>query len=271
MTALVWDATGEKVYEDGLDRGVLYVQNKGVVWNGLVSVDDAGVDSVAPVYIDGIKIRNVVAFGDFEATLTAYTYPDEFMLCDGFELHERMYIDTQNRQEFGLTYRTGVGNDIAGQGHAYKLHLVYNLTAMPDTKTYKTMSLSPEPVEFSWILHSRPVEMEGYRPTAHFIIDSRLWDPEMLAAFEELLYGTATSPPTLPPFETLIELVNPLTELLIVDEGSGEWSGIDLNANNLSFPQTEVFEIDAPTVVMIDADTFEVSTYVIGASVTKEV
>lgn len=261
MTALVWDATGEKVYEGGVDRGVLYIQNRGVAWNGLVSVTDATTDEVTPVHIDGFLIRNLFTIGDLQATLTAYTYPDEFLVCEGMERYNGMYVDSQPPEEFGLSYRTQVGNDVSGAQSSYKIHLLYNLTAVSDTKTYSTLSLDPEPIEFSWSINGRPEEAKGYRPTAHIIIDSKLWPVDDLRAFEEILYGTISSPPYLPTFEDLIAILYPHNAFVVVSLADGEWIGVDLRGDHLSFINDELFEIDAPTVVMVDGDTFDVTTY----------
>lgn len=266
MSTIVWDAVGEKRYEAGIDRGVLYIQSelyqlKGVAWNGLLGVDDENTDEVTPVHIDGFKIRNLVSVGDFSATLRAYTYPDEFLACEGFRLYQGMIIDDQSQMEFSLTFRTHVGNDVDGQESSYKIHLLYNLTAVADTKSYTTFSLSPEPLEFSWSLSSRPEEAVGYRPAAHFIIDSRLWDPEKLASFEDILYGTPYAPPALPPFKDMLEILNPKNLLVILVYQNGEWAAIDLTNEHLSFYGPEIFELTAPTVVMADAETFDASTY----------
>lgn len=261
MTALVWDDTGEKTYEYGIDRGVLYVNGIGTVWNGLVSVENSKNDQVSPVYIDGFKVRNLFSIGDFSATLKAYTYPDEFLPCEGIQRYQGMYVDEQPPQEFSLTYRTSIGDDVLGPGSGYKIHILYNLTAVADSTTYSTLSLSPEPLEFSWSLSSRPEEAVGYRPAAHFIIDSRLWDPDLLAAFEEILYGSPYSPPIIPSFDDLIQILDPLNQLIIVDRGNGEWDAIDMSGDNLSFYGPEIFELNAPTVVIVDAITFDVSTY----------
>lgn len=261
MTALVWDAVGSRYYENGIDRGVLYVQNKGVAWNGLLGVDHNNTNEVSPVYIDGFKTLNIVSLGDFEATLRAYTYPDEFVLYDGYAREEGLFVAEQPLQEFNLSYRTQVGNDTYGREASYRIHLLYNLTAVADTRSYSTYSLETTPIEFSWTLHSRPEEVAGYRPSAHIIVDSMLWTKYRLDAFEELLYGTPTSPPTMPSFKDMLTLLDPHNELVIIDHGDGEYSAIDLSDNNIYKYNLELFSVDAPTVTMVDVSTFDVSTY----------
>jgi hypothetical protein len=261
MTALVWDETGKKRYESGVDHGVLYINNVGVAWNGITSIEDSNTDEVSPVHIDGFLIRNLFSIGDLEGTLKAYTYPDEFLPCDGLQRYGGMYIDDQPPLEFSLTYRSYVGNDIQGSEGSYKIHLLYNLTAVADTKTYQTFSLTPEPMEFSWTIYGRPEEAQGYRPTAHFIVDSSLWPADKLSAFEDILYGSASSPPTIPSFADLLMIMDLNNEMTIVEYPNDEWMAFDLLSKYVHPMTDELFEITAPTVTMIDADTFEVSTY----------
>lgn len=259
MTGIVWDEVGTKYYEDGLDHGVLYVAGTGVPWNGLTSVDHGVRNDVSPIYIDGYKTLNLITYGDFEASLKAYTYPDEFLPCLGILRSEGLFVDNQSLMEFGLAYRTSIANDVTKTA-GYKIHLLYNLTAIADTQSYKTLSLEASPIEFSWTLHSRQEET-GFRPTSHVIVDSRFWDPVRLKAFEEILFGTPLSPPTLPSIEELSAITNPDNELVILDHGDGSWSAVDLTDRYI-YPYTnELYEIDAPTVALIDANTFDVSTY----------
>lgn len=261
MVALIWDAVGEKVYEGGVDRGVLYIRRLGTAWNGLIEVSHGNNDDVSPVYIDGLKIRDVVSVGDFSASMRAYTYPNEFLPCDGFLQYEGMYLADQPLQEFSLAYRTRVGNDVEGPETHYKIHILYNLTAVADDIDYSTLSDSVQPVEFGWAISARPEVVPGYKPTAHFVIDSRLWDPAYLASFEEVLYGTAMSPPMLPSGENMFDILDLSTTLVIIDNGAPEWTAVDLGNKHLSFYPPEIFQIDSPSVVMIDEFTFDVSSY----------
>lgn len=196
MARLEWDKTGERIYETGTDRGVLYVASNGtyptgVAWNGLTGVDEnpSGAEANAQ-YADNIKYLELRSAEDFGATVTAYTYPDEFEQCDGSaEPTEGMYIGQQARKMFGMSYRTKIGNDVDGDEHGYYIHLIYGATASPSQRSYKTVNDSPEPIEFSWEVTTTPVNITGYKPVAHIRINSTKADPEKLAVLESVLYG----------------------------------------------------------------------------------
>lgn len=196
MSRLEWDKTGERLYETGTDRGVLYVSSNGtyptgVAWNGLTGVDEnpSGAEANAQ-YADNIKYLELRSAEDFGATVTAYTYPDEFEQCDGSaEPTEGMYIGQQARKMFGMSYRTKIGNDVDGDEHGYYIHLIYGATASPSQRSYKTVNDSPEPIEFSWEVTTTPVNITGYKPVAHVRINSTKADPEKLAVLESVLYG----------------------------------------------------------------------------------
>lgn len=196
MARLEWDKTGERLYETGTDRGVLYVASNGtyptgVAWNGLTGVDEnpSGAEANAQ-YADNIKYLELRSAEDFGATVTAYTYPDEFEQCDGSaEPATGMYIGQQARKMFGMSYRTKIGNDVDGNEHGYYIHLIYGATASPSQRSYKTVNDSPEPIEFSWEVTTTPVNIAGYKPVAHVRINSTKADPENLAVLESVLYG----------------------------------------------------------------------------------
>ena len=197
MSKLVWDKTGERLYETGVDHGVLYpvqaggVYNKGVAWNGLISVTESPSGAEAtPIYADNIKYLNLMSTEEFGATVEAYMYPDEFAECDGSaEIAKGVNIGQQNRKTFGLCYRTVIGNDVDSNGHGYKLHMIYGALAAPSEKGYQTINDSPEAITFSWELSTTPVNVEGFKPTASLTIDSTKADPSKLAALEKILYG----------------------------------------------------------------------------------
>lgn len=208
---LVWDQLGDRVYETGVDHGVLYipdntgVYNNGVAWNGLVSVTESpsGAES-SPQYADNIKYLNLVSAEEFGATIEAFTYPDEWNQFDGSSQPEPgVTIGQQNRGSFGLSYRTLVGNDILGTSFGYKLHLIYGAQAAPSERNYTTVNDSPEAATLSWEITTTPVAVGtiasvAYKPTASITIDSTKVDADALAALEELLYGTSGSDPSLP-------------------------------------------------------------------------
>ncbi len=202
---IVWDAVGEKTFETGVDHGVLYVMEggaypKGVAWNGITSVSESPSGAEAtPLYADNIKYLNLMAAEEFGATIEAYTYPDEFMACDGSaELTPGVYIGQQDRKVFGMSYRTTVGNDVDGNSHGYKLHLIYGALASPSEKAYATINDSPEAITFSWEVKTTPVPVTGHKPTATLVIDSTKVAPEKLALLEEALYGSTEKEAYLP-------------------------------------------------------------------------
>ena len=205
MTALIWDATGEHFYETGVDHGVLYpvtdgTYGNGVAWNGLTGVTESpsGAEATAQ-YADNIKYLNLISAEEFSATIEAFTYPDEFDACLGLgELADGVKIGQQTRSSFGMVYRTKIGNDTDGQDHAYKLHLVYGLTASPSEQAYATVNDSPEAITFSWEASSVPVSVTGMSPTSVITIDSRTADAGKLAELEKKLFGDTTGEPTLP-------------------------------------------------------------------------
>ena len=206
MRKIVWDQSGQRLYETGVKMGVLYVQDasgtypKGVAWNGLTAVNETPSGAEAtPLYADDIKYLNLRSAEDFGATIEAYMYPEEFEQCDGSaELAPGVKIGQQARNAFGLCYRTVLGNDIAGNDYGYKLHIIYGATAAPSEKSYATINDSPEAITFSWEVNCTPVEVEGFKPTASLVIDSTKVDSEKLAALEAKLYGGESSEAMLP-------------------------------------------------------------------------
>lgn len=212
MSKITWDDTGKRLYETGVDRGVLYpIQEggqytKGVPWNGLTAVTESpsGAESTA-IYADNIKYLNLQSAEEFGATIEAYTYPDEFAECDGSaSIATGVIAGQQNRKMFGLCYRTILGNDVDGNDHGYKLHLIYGCKASPSEKAYSTVNDSPEAITFSWEVSTTPVNVPGYKPTASITIDSTKADPEKLAALEAILYGDEMSEAKLPMPEEVI-------------------------------------------------------------------
>ena len=197
MSKLVWDKTGERLYETGVKQGVLYLlgsggtYTKGVAWNGLTNVTESPSGAEAtPLYADDIKYLNLMSTEEFGGTIEAYTYPDEFAECDGSaSLANGVYIGQQARKTFGFCYRTTLGNDVDNNNYGYKLHLVYGALASPSEKAYGTINDSPEAITFSWEFSTTPVNVTGHKPTASITIDSTTVDAEKLAALEKILYG----------------------------------------------------------------------------------
>ena len=202
---ITWDKSGERYYETGAKRGVLYVMDKGaygngVAWNGLTAVTESPSGAEAsPMYADDIKYLNLYSAEEFAATVEAYTYPDEFAECDGSaEIAPGVTIGQQKRKTFGMCYTTVLGNDTDGNDYGYKIHIIYGANAAPSEKAYATINDSPEAITFSWELSTTPVEVAGHKPTASLTIDSTKTTPEKMKAIEDILYGTESQEPRLP-------------------------------------------------------------------------
>lgn len=206
MSKLVWDETGKRYYETGVRQGVLYPMDesgtypKGVAWNGLTAVTESPSGAEAtPLYADDIKYLNLMSAEEFGATIEAYTYPDEFAACNGeAELVPGVTIGQQARQTFGMSYRTVIGNDVDGESHGYKLHLIYGAIAAPSEKGYSTINDNPDAIIFSWEISTTPVSVNNFKPTASITINSTKVNAEKLAALEKILYGDAEVEPRLP-------------------------------------------------------------------------
>lgn len=196
MSKLIWDQVGERIYETGVDHGVLYpsvngLYPKGVAWSGLVSVSESpsGAED-NPQYADNIKYLNVKSAEEYGATVECFTYPEEWEKCDGSaELAPGITIGQQARQNFGMCYRSRVGNDSVGDDYGYKIHIIYGASASPSERSYSTVNDSPEAITFSFEIATTPVTVTGHRPTASLVIDSTKVDETVLAKLEEILYG----------------------------------------------------------------------------------
>jgi hypothetical protein len=215
MSKLVWDAIGERFYETGVSKGVLYpmvsgAYPKGVAWNGLTGVTEApsGAEST-PLYADDIKYLEMVSAEEFGGTIEAYMYPDEFKACNGeAELAPGVNIGQQIRQPFGFCYRTVIGNDTEKNAHGYKLHLIYGAQASVSEKSYATVNDSPEAITFSWEFTSTPVNVTGHKPTSVITVDSTKVDADKLAALEAKLYGTDSEEAMLPLPDDVVALLS---------------------------------------------------------------
>lgn len=215
MSKIVWDQTGEKLYETGVKNGVLYPQAeggtypKGVAWNGLTAVTESpsGAEATA-LYADDIKYLNLVSAEEFGATIEAYMYPKEFEECDGTaEIAPGVSIGQQARKTFGMSYKTTLGNDVDNNDYGYKLHIIYGALASPSEKGYATINDSPEAITFSWEVKTTPVAVKDFKPTASIVIDSTKVKPEKLKALEDILYGTTEVEPRLPLPDEIAELM----------------------------------------------------------------
>lgn len=211
MPRVTWDVIGERFYEIGVDRGVLYPTSAlGIAWSGLISVSETpSGGEPRPFYIDGIKYVNISAAEEFEAAIGAFSSPSEFAPCDGVaRIQNGLLVTNQPRKPFGLSYRSNLGNDTDGMDHAYKIHLVYNALAAPSQRANNTIDDSVNPSIFNWSITTLPPAITGYKPTAHLVIDSRYTDPAKLSEIEDLLYGTVATSSSLPTPDELIAIFN---------------------------------------------------------------
>ena len=220
MSKLVWDQTGERFYETGVRNGVLYpvdstgAYGAGVAWNGLTSVTEtpSGADS-NPIYADDIKYLDLRSKEEFGGTIEAYTYPDEFAVCDGSAiLSEGVVIGQQTRKPFGFCYRTVVGNDAEYEDYGYKLHIVYGATASPSDRQYQTINDNPEAITFSWEFTTTPVEVSGYKNTALLTIESKKVGSAGMKAIEKVLYGDTNVDPRLPLPNEVVRIIEEAEE-----------------------------------------------------------
>lgn len=261
---LAWNSVGQRKFETGIDRGVLYLPEEGIAvpWNGLISVDEVSDTSVEPLYFNGIKYYDYVSRGDYKGTLRAYTYPEEFELFDGVrESGNGIFVTGQiPTGVFHLSYRTMIGNDLEGVSGGYKIHLLYNLTARPSNKTYSTINQESQAYEFSWDLSSVPVEGLNLRPSSHIIFDTTMMHEIAIFDVEQTLYGTDTTQPevkTIDEFETMTTMAS---DIQIEDHGDGTWSATGSDyfiKRNLA---NGVFTIKEADAVYLDSVTYEISS-----------
>lgn len=259
MATIEWDQVGSRYYESGIDRAVLYPsEGNAVPWNGITSVAEKMTGDVGtPIYFDGIKFGDAFAIGDYAATVKAFTYPNEFMELEGVApAGNGLFIDNQRPKRFGLSYRTKIGND-DGPDLGYKIHVVYNLTAIPAQKNYKTQS-EADAVEFEWTVVAVPEKASGFRPTAHIIFDTRLMNPLLLADMEETLYGTDSADGRLPPLSTLVSFISSWVIIRITDNLDGTWTAEGPD-EMITMLDSTTFQISQANAVYLDADTYNIS------------
>lgn len=260
MTSLVWGASGDRIYESGVDRGVLFPPNGvGVAWNGLTGVSEAPVGGAPQAYyLDGIKYLQIAAAEEYAATITAFSAPPEFAQCDGTgSLYAGLFITQQPRKPFNFSYRTMVGNDVDGLDAGYKLHLVYNALAKPSQVSNASYNNTPSPNTYSWGITTVPILAPGFKPSAHLVIDSRISGGGVMWAIESMLYGTDTTDPVFPTIDQLLTIFESdgLDELSITafDDGSYMASGTAVTSN----PDSS-FAISSDTVVANNDGSFTI-------------
>lgn len=220
MSRIEWNKAGERFFEAGVDRGVLYPRlGPGVPWNGLTAVGEStSGGELESLYFDGVKYLDVVSAEDFQADLSAYAAPAEFAASDGQKvLSPGLFVAHQPRATFGLCYRTLKGNDLVGEEYGYKLHLVYNCTAAPSSKSNVTIGANTAPGTRSWTIHTVPPPASTFRPTAHIVLDSNLVDPYAMEQVEAVLYGHDGADPYLPTVAEIVGILDTRIGALITE------------------------------------------------------
>lgn len=264
---LVWDQTGERFYQSGVDHGVLYLHDGRVaVWNGIVDVEESSTTEVKASYLDGVKYLEAVIPGDFEGKLKAITYPEEFDSVQGqVEVSPGLTYYDQPSKSFNLSYRTKIGSDL-DVDHGYVIHILYNVLANSEAIARTTFKDSAEPIEFSWSLSGTPPGggFHGTRPTVHVSIDSNDTPPDILALIENTLYGNSLSDASLPSLSELAEYFGYLGALIIIDHGDGSWSAVDESDNYITMLDSTTFEINDADTTAIDPDTYTISSTNVG-------
>lgn len=261
MSRIGWNAVGSRLYEAGVDRGVLYVDGyPGVPWNGLTSVNEtpSGGD-VKSYYIDGVKYLAIPSPEEFEGTITAFTYPDEFAPCNGLaEPRSGLFLTHQRRKKFSFSYRTMIGSDLT-ESHGYKLHIVYNALASPSERNNQSYSERIDPNDFSWKITCTPPPMANYRPTSHVVLDSRTTDPSVMSVVEDILYGSDTDLSRLPDLDELVAAYDTISTLTVIDNGDGTWTAT-APFDVIRMIDSETFEITAPTAISTGTETYTLSS-----------
>lgn len=263
MTALVWDKIGDRIYQVGCDRGVLYLHDGTVVpWNGLTGVEESSNPELKSFYLEGVKYLENLTPGDFLGKLKAFTYPDEFDVVNGIiNPAPGLSYYEQPPKSFNLSYRTRIANDLKGIDYGYKIHILYNILANPDSSAFDTLHDSgAQPIEFSWSLTGTPPKIDKFRPTVHISMDSRKTPPAVWKILEDKLYGTDTTPPSLPPIQDIAKIFGYLGALIILDNGDGTWTAIDEGDGYITMIDPTNFQIDNADATYLDADTYEISS-----------
>lgn len=261
MSVLEWDKSGEKTYEAGVDRGVLQLGiEPPVVWNGLTDVSDDSSAERKSYYLDGVKYMESVTPSEYSGKLSAYTYPDEFEralgidhIADGLSLYE------QRPRSFNLSYRTKIGNDIDGIDHGYKIHFLYNLLAIEDSKSFSSLSDQLDANTFSWTLSGVPLgRIDGYRPTVHISVNSLKTEPSVLSSIEDTLYGTASEEPRFPTIAEVLFIFGGIAGLTITDNGDGTWTADDSSNDFITMINPDTFQIAGADAIYSDPYTYTI-------------
>lgn len=260
---VTWNDIGQRFYEVGVDRGVLYVDdNPGVAWGSLVSVEESPSGGAGKsYYLDGVKYLNLSEREEFEGNITAFYSPPEFDVCDGIKsVRAGLFASQQRRKAFSMTYRTKIGNDIDGEAHGYKIHLLFNALVQPTQHAYTTVGENVEPATLSWSITTKPIWIPGIGYSSHLVVDTTQATPYSVKTLEDILYGDESHLPRLPTIEDILAIFDDTTEPLIVtDIGSSQFT-ISGSSSAVHTVDLDMWEIVGGTVVIVDVDHATVSS-----------
>lgn len=259
MARISWDQAGQRYYEAGVDRGVLYVgSDAGVPWSGLISVDEkpSGGKSIA-YYIDGEKYLNISEDEEYAATIEAFTFPVEFLPCNGMlGADTGLYVMHQPRQPFCMSYRTMIGSDSADEA-GYLIHMIHNALADPSDRSNATINDSPTPSSFSWDISTCAPQLSGFKSSAHLVIDTRTAHPGAVSDVEDILYGTDTTSARIPGLPELITIFDNNALFVVVDNGDGTWTATAADSlGAIQMLDAATFQIDWPSAEFVDSTTY---------------
>jgi len=231
---ITWDDPTRRYYQHGLDHGVLYIGAAAPIpWNGLISFDEGGEGSTELLYRDGVVYLADAEPGDHTGMITSMMYPDAFGACIGIpKVTDGLYADNQKPKPFSMSYRTLIGSGSAGDMFGYQLHLVYNCMATIGQRRRNTIGKEAAPVEFTFNVVCTPVKLPGYRPTAHFVIDTRGMSPSTVTEIEEILYGVGETPGRMPDPIELFDLMNFGDAIVVTDNGDGTFT-VEASSDNI--------------------------------------
>jgi hypothetical protein len=237
---------------------MLYTTDQsGVPWVGVTGIVENAMGSVESFHFDGVKYNDLVSVGDFNGSITAFTYPDEFLPYDGYELDQSgVYLTDQRAGRFSLSYTTAIGDDLVGFNRGYKIHLVYNLTALPSAKSWSTLGLTGDPNKFTWNISAIPERVSGHRPTAHVVIDSEKIDAMLLMDIEDILYGSEETEPRLPSLGQFLAFIRDWERFVIVDNGDGTWTASSKSVGDITMVTADEFSITHPNANFVDAVSY---------------
>lgn len=261
MPALQWDTVGDRVFESGVNKGVLYLADgTAVPWNGLTSVTENFNHSTTQVYFDGSKVNDAVTVGSLSASMSAITYPEKFVQFEGFDqIGAGTFLVGKKPKTFNLSYQTNIGNDVDGADLGYKIHILYNLTATPSARSYQSNTQDPSWLEFQWELTSVPEQFPGHQPSSAIIIDSRKADPTLFAELESKLYGGVGLQAKLPSYQELMEFITSYYNIQIIDNKDGTWTAITDADIYITIVEPGEFRLDFVNAIYLNENVYRVS------------